>query len=134
MFVSREQKQFCLDLLEKCICSDRVSRKSNGQLIRAFHMAAPFVIIILFILAPRWICNLCFAALIIIGIAYVVFDGCLLSRLENRLCQDNFNMFDPYLEFLNMDITKANRFYVSNRLWAVYWEVVGVLYYYRFIY
>ena len=133
MFLSYEQKQTCLNVLEYCLCSSRISPKSNGQLIRAYHLTAPLMIVILFILAPRFICNLCFAIIVLIGIAYVLFDGCILSRLENRLCQDNFNMFDPFLEFLNMDTTNKNRFYISNRLWVVFLEIVGIIYYYRFI-
>jgi len=117
---TKEQKNKCVDWLEGTICSKNISPKSNGYLLRAFHMYSSVILIFILCFGPTWMVILATIFVIVIVVAFIVFRGCLLSMLETRLCQDDFNICDPILEYYSIEINNQNRMKLSLPVMILY--------------
>ncbi len=120
MLVTKEQRNKFVNWLEGCICSKRISAKSNGYLIRSFHMYSAILILFILCMGPGWLVVPTSLFVVTIVAAFIVFSGCVLSILENRLCQDDFNICDPVLEYYSIETTNKNRTRLSNPVMVVY--------------
>ncbi len=61
-----------------------------------------------------------------------VLDGCILSRLEQKIMNDDFTVIDPFLELIRVDITNENR-----KNYSIYSGIFGlifsvIVFYFRF--
>jgi hypothetical protein len=110
------------------------SKKSIGITLRSFHICGPFILMMLLLVSKyRTLCNIVIFILFLIPILFILLDGCLLSSLENRFLNDDFNVIDPLLEMKNMSITKENRLKVNYISCLLYLFVGLIIYYYRFL-
>ena len=137
MIYSKKEK---VELVKKILtCFDKfssftgLSKMSIAQSIRSFHFSSPFFI--LFILGygslPMVICAICF--LLLIYVFFVLFRGCILSRIESELFDDLFCITDPALEILRMNITNKNRYKISYIVGSIYLLIVVAIIYFRYI-
>ena len=110
----------------------RLSPKSIGIIIRSFHMFAPiyFITVILFV-SQIW-CNIIVVFLLFVVILFYTFEFCILTLIENQLCNDNFTILDPHLELLNLEINNNNRFYITTINGIIYLLIICCIYYNRF--
>jgi hypothetical protein len=120
MWVTKNQKKSFLDWLEGCICSKHLSAKTNGIMIRSLHMNLPVLIILILCFGSKWMVVPAILFVATIVAAFLVFSGCVLSILENRLCQDDFNICDPVLEYYSIETTNKNRTRLSNPVMVLY--------------
>ena len=74
--------------------------------------------------------SLVFVSLIIS--LFILFDGCFISMLENRLCNDNFNMIDPFLEFNGLVVDYKSRKALTYYIAVCYTMLFLTIYYVRF--
>jgi len=123
-----------LDFGEHIINKTNLSKKSIGVVLRSLHFAIPIIITILFMVGPINVFKFVFIFNIIVFILFFIFDGCILSRLEQKITGEDFTVIDPFLELINVDVTNENR-----KKYSFYSGACGLLlsftiYYYRFYY
>lgn len=110
-----------------------LSMKSIGILIRSFHMASPIGFFMIMLLCPNsFICLFTLGLLVIIAFSFFFFDTCIISSLENRIIGDEFNIIDPVLELIGMDINFMNRLKISYGIGCFYIVSMFGLYFVRF--
>lgn len=109
------------------------SKKSIGITLRSFHICVPFMLILLLLVSKyKTLCNIIIFILFLIPTLFILLDGCILSSLENRFLDDDFNVIDPLLEMKNMPITKENRLKVNYIACFIYLILGLTIYFYRF--
>lgn len=131
-WMSKEQKKQCVLYLENLVCSRRLSNKSNGLLIRAFHMSSPLVILMILCIGSHVFIYIILLFLTISAISFFIFNGCIISMLETRLCQDDFNVMDPFLEYMSMEKTNANRLGITYKIMFIYAILILCILFFRF--
>lgn len=110
----------------------KLSKKSIGELIRASHFSAPFSMIIMFMFCSKFVCNMLFGYIILISIAFLIFDGCFITFIEQKYCEDDFTIVDPCLELSNIEKTNKNRFLISIPMGVLFIISTLFIYYIRF--
>jgi hypothetical protein len=130
--LSREQKTKILDFLENLCETSRLSKKTLGQTIRAYHVSMPFVILILLFYGGQISVTIAAINLIFVFICFFVTNGCLLTMLEHRLCGDEFTIADPFIETLGIEPSSKNRVIVSYFIAIGFFIFFFLVYYYRF--
>lgn len=123
-----------LNFAERIINKTNLSKKSIGVLLRSFHFAIPIIMTILLIIGSSEIFTIVIIFNIFVFILFFIFDGCILSRLEQKFTDDDFTVIDPFLELINVETTNENR-----KWYSFYSSICGFififgLYYYRFYY
>ena len=111
----------------------KLSNKSIGELVRASHFSAPFSIIIMLMFCTKPICTLLVCYLVFISFAFLLFDGCFITYIEQKYCQDDFTIVDPCLEISNMEKTNWNRFLISIPMGLLYMTTAMFIFCIRFI-
>jgi hypothetical protein len=64
---------------------------------------------------------------------FFIFDGCILSMIEHKICDDDFTIADPFLELLEWEKNSKNRFNVTLLIGFFYYVIIGIIYYTRFL-
>lgn len=123
-----------LDFAENIINKTNLSKKSIGILLRSFHFSIPIIVTLLLLVGSNEHFKAAIIFNIFIFILFFTFDGCILSRLEQKFTDDDFTVIDPFLELINVETTNDNR-----KWYSFYSSIFGfvlsfVLYYYRFHY
>ena len=111
--------------IAKLFCnSTNISENTLGQIIRAFHTTSPFAALscILFFDLPYVVLSTLFLITILLLFRY--YNGCILSYLENKLCNDNYNITDIILEVTQLEKNHNNRVHITYFIGSFY----GVLY------
>ena len=110
----------------------KMSKKSIGFLVRTIHASSPIIYMILVLFAPHIIAFITIVFSIFIFFLFYMFDGCMLSKIENALCEDKFTIIDPYLEMLDIPVTKKNIFFATKLFMVLYFIAILSVYYIRF--
>jgi hypothetical protein len=76
---------------------------------------------------------LVFILLVIIIVMFFIFDGCILSMIETRVCNDDFTIADPFLEYYKWEKNTKNRFDITLIVASSYYVIIGIIYYLRFV-
>ena len=133
IFISKVKRNEIVEKMKKYFQSGKLSDKSLGIMMRTFHISTPVSYLILSVLAPRYVVNIVAALLLVIFLMFFVFGGCILSMVENKICNDDFTIADPFLELLEMEKTSKNRFNISLTIFTIYNIIIGIIYYIRFL-
>ena len=133
IFISKVKRNEIVDKMKNYFQSGKLSDKSLGIMMRTFHISTPVSYLILSVLAPRYVVNIVAALLLFIFLMFIVFGGCILSMVENKICNDDFTIADPFLELLEMEKTSKNRFNISLTIFTIYNIIIGIIYYIRFL-
>lgn len=129
----RELKNNIVELMYSLFEKLPLSMKSIGILIRSFHMASPIGFFMIMLLCPnKFICLFTLGVLVVIAFSFFFFDTCMVSSLENRIIGDDFNIIDPVLELLNMELSFMNRLKISYGIGCFYIMGMFGLYFMRF--
>ena len=132
MFVSKESRTKILDFLEKLCETSRMSKKTLGYTMRSYHVSCPFLLMIFLFYGPQWAVTMHAINLIAVFLLFFVFNGCILTMLEHRLCGDEYTIADPFIEHLGMELNSRNRMIVSYCIAVSYFIFFFLVYYYRF--
>ncbi len=78
-------------------------------MIRYFHFLIPIIggFSVLFV-KKKYILFHIFILIITI-ILFIIFNGCILSLLEYRLCNEDYTVVDPYLNLFIVDVNNKTR-------------------------
>jgi hypothetical protein len=52
--------------------------------------------------------------------------------IENKVCNDDFTIADPFLELLDWEKNTKNRFNVTLMVGSSYYVAIAIIYYIRF--
>ena len=129
--LSGRLKTLLLDVIKR-LKEGKMSEKSVGVIVRSVHMSAPGTFLAIMVAGSQSMCVLTMAFIAVVATMFYTFDGCFLSILEKELCGDDFTIIDPYLELLDLEITNANRMYVSSLVGLQYIMLVCFIYGVRF--
>ena len=89
------------------------SKKTIGIYIRSFHIVLPYNFIILFLFGSKKL-NIFILFFLFTALAFFyIFQGCLLTILEKKLCGDEYTFIDPFIEFHNLELNNKNRYEIS---------------------
>lgn len=128
----RDLKNRLVAFLEELVAASGLSNRSAGFLIRATHFFSPLVLIYSVMFHPKYI-----AYLSILGSAaavgfFVLFGGCFLSKLEQRLCGDDLIITDPFIELCGDEVNAENRMYYTIFIMCVFVCVYSTALFMRF--
>lgn len=100
----KERKKSFIDMCETHCRDFKVSDKNLGVWIRAYHFNLPLYIYFAILLCNKYIATISLIYALIIIILFVYLDGCWLSMLEKRICQDDINIVDFWIEWSGTEI------------------------------
>ena len=117
----------------KLLCDkSSINNYTIGMYIRAWHIMSPIYGIFFMFYISKFLYHLFIAGLLFVFILFIYFKGCILTILEKKLCGDMFTIFDPILEFNNIELNSKNRYDISLLIAILYFVVTFTIYYYRF--
>jgi len=110
-----------------------LSDKTIGFFVRAAHVHTPIYILLYLIhIGDAWGSILVIVALWF-GFAYfILFDGCVLSKLEQTLDSEDITIVDPFLEMARFEKTNLNRMRLSLGMGGGYVIFCMLIVYHRF--
>jgi len=111
-----------------------LSKKSIAHIIRAFHFSSPLFILFIIYYCPLYLVIISIIFLIIIYTFFLLFNGCILSRIESEILNDSFCITDPALEIFRFQITNKNRYNISYIIGIIYLLLVFLIIYKRYLY
>lgn len=132
MKISKENKTKLIDYLEKYCETFKMSKRTLGYTIRSYHICSPFILIIYLLYGPRWIIIVLGIILLSAFILYYLFNGCIITMLENRLCGNEFTVADPFIDYFGLELNNKNRIIVTNYIYYTFILSFLLIYYYRF--
>ena len=133
MLVSKETRKNILDFLERLCETSNMSKKTLGYTMRSYHVSCPFIVMIFLFYGPQWAVTIhAFNLICIFFLFTVIFNGCLLTMLEHRLCGDEYTISDPFIEQLGLELNSRNRMIVSYFIAIGYFIFFFLVYFYRF--
>jgi len=135
MVVSKEYKnqimESYLSLIKKWNFLN-LSDKDLGFFIRAFHVNLPLYFIICMIYGSKVQNVVLLLFLILAFISFILFNGCILSKIENKIDGEDITIIDPFLDSLRVEKTSKNRMCISFIIAFFYLSFAFVTFYYRF--
>ena len=122
-----------LDFSEKLLRKSNLSDNTICNILRFLHSIFPLAVAYAILFGSKKIFYILMVANIVIYSLFIYFNGCILTRLEKRFCDDDFIVADPFLEFLGIPVNHDTRF-----KFTIYWFILNFLlalgiYYYRFM-
>ena len=133
VFLSKKKRNQIVEKIKNDCKNSKFSDKTIGILMRSFHTSTPTSFFILSLFAPRYIVNCVVVLLVIIFFMFFAFGGCILSMVENQICNDDFTIADPFLEALEWEKNSKNRFNISCIVGGSYYILIVVIYCIRFL-
>lgn len=130
--LTKERRKECIDMLEDHCKHLPMSKKSLGILFRSFHVGTPTMMFIILLIADQWVATVSAFCLLLVALSFYRFNGCFLSMLENRLCNDDFTIADPILEVMHLDPTNENRLVGTYTVALSFIVTFALVYYIRF--
>ena len=105
-----------------------------GFLLRTVHFHIPWYFLLFFIFLPlRW-AILALIPLLIPFVAFFYFNGCFLTIVEYKLCKNDTNIIDPYILLCKDEVNDKNRYKYTLGVSVLYFSVVAMVFYIRYIY
>lgn len=115
-------------MLKKTKCSD----KTIHGCLMTMHLLFPFIGMLIVLFSNKAMVIMTIIATYVILLLFFVFDGCILTRLENRFCKGNITIIDPFLRFLKIPVTYNNRFNYTMAFMIFSCIMEPIIYYLRF--
>ena len=130
--ISKEKRNEIVEQFKNKCDNSKLSNKSLGIMMRSFHMSTPVFFLLIALFAPKKVVWIVFVLLVIILVMFIIFDGCILSMIENKVCNDDFTIADPFLEHLDWEKNTKNRFNITLIVASSYYVAIVIIYYIRF--
>jgi len=130
--ISKEKRNKIVEQFKNKCDNSKLSNKSLGIMMRSFHTSTPVFFLLIALFAPKKVVWIVFVLLVIILVMFITFDGCILSMIENKVCNDDFTIADPFLECLDWEKNTKNRFNVTLIVASSYYVAIVLIYYIRF--
>jgi hypothetical protein len=110
-----------------------LSDKTIGFFVRAAHVHTPiYIILYLMYIGDAW-CSILVIIALFFGFGYfILFDGCILSKLEQVLDEEDITIVDPFLEMARFEKSNTNRMRLSLAFGTGYVVFCMLIVYHRF--
>ncbi len=114
--------------------SMNMSDKTIGFYLRSLHVHTP-----IYLLISMWTCGSLWNGVFILlclAIAFfyfVMFDGCVLSKIEQTLDAQDITIVDPFLEIAGVEKTNQHRMTLSFWFAGGYSLFMFLIFYFRFV-
>ena len=129
----RNSKYICINfILDKCNKLP-VDNKVIGNYIRSWHLAAPGNMLLLFLFVPKYIFLAMVTLLLLAFTCFILWKGCILTKIEKELIGDDITFIDPCLQLVGAELTNENRIHSSIIAAFMYLSSIGIIYILRFI-
>ena len=135
MLLFKETRKQLIEFAENFLRKTNIADNTLCLLLRIFHFIIPLISITILLWGTSPLFMTVTLINIIIFTMFFMFDGCILSRLEQRFSEngDDFTVIDPFLVIIDVELTNENR-----TIYSIYSSLVGfvatyLIYYYRFI-
>jgi hypothetical protein len=132
----RVSKEYRTELVQGCIAQLKklgLSEKTIGFFMRAYHVNMPIYFFII-MLYGSFIVNVGLLVFLLCAlVSFIVFDGCILSRIENALDEDDITVVDPTLELFGLEVNHTNRMRVSYVIAGLYLLSAFLIFWVRFM-
>lgn len=122
-----------IDYLENKCSNSKLSKKTLGTYLRAAHICGPFNMWLAMLYISKPICIFLIIILFILFFFFYIFDGCILTMLERKLCGDTFTFIDPFLEYNGLELNTKNQYDISIKTAIIYILITFIIYGYRFL-
>jgi hypothetical protein len=129
-------KQYRSELIKNIIEQFKrlgLSDKTIGFFIRAYHVNMPIYFFIIMLYGSFYANVGLIAFLLCALVSFIAFDGCILSRIESELDNDDITVVDPLLEFAGLEKTHKTRIQVSYLIAGMYLAMTFLIFWFRFI-
>jgi hypothetical protein len=131
MLIKKLRKKI-VDISEQLIRKSGFDDKTISTILQVLHIGVALFSIYLLFFGSRFLFFIIVALNIIVYCLFLVFEGCLLSRIEHRFTKDGYTVIDPILLFFNIELTNANR-YTYSLLSSIFGAIATYgIYYCRF--
>jgi hypothetical protein len=86
----------------------------KGRLVRAIHTGVSYMILIMVVLSftllrALWIQTALVAVCGLVWVQHMLFHGCLFSKVEQRLLEDETSFLDPFLELVGVEANERSK-------------------------
>ena len=100
--------------------------------MRAYHVNVPIYFFIIMTYGS-FVMNVGLIAFLLCALAsFIAFDGCILSRIESELDDEDITVVDPLLEMSGIEKTHKNRIQVSYVIAGLYLVMTFLVFWFRF--
>jgi hypothetical protein len=111
----------------------KVSKINVGTWIRSVHFTSPLIVLLIITLGKPYLVMITIAYCVIASIVYLVLQECLLSKFEQLYLGDDVYGVDLALEVCEFNITKKSRFVGTIIVASLFYLIVSLILYTRFI-
>jgi len=122
------KNNFIINILLNICNKIPISNNILGQWIKSIHFMSPFAILFIILYGPILLYKLCFLFIIISTIIFIYMEGCFLSKLENKICNNNINIIDIIIEIFQGKIDYNNNNKISNDRYR-YTFIIGIVFF-----
>lgn len=102
------------------------------SMLTLFHNSIMIITTLMIVFGSKKMYFMALTINIIIFLLFNLFNGCILTRLEKRFCNDNFTVIDPFLEYFNFPVTFENRVKASKTSAIICFIFTAIVYFVRF--
>ena len=134
MLISKINRDNCIKFLENICNNIPISNKLLCLIIRSVHFSLPIIIFTVVMCASKFLALLFIIFSFIIVLMYVLFGGCILTILEQRLCKENYTVVDPFIKLFGLEINSKNRKSFTLCTMLPLLVIILLIFYLRFIY
>ena len=132
MGVSKEYRNEVVKTIIDKLKGLGLSEKTIGFFMRAYHVNMPIYFCVIMIYGSFY-ANIALIAFLLCALAsFVVFDGCILSRIESELDEEDITVVDPLLELSGLEKTHKNRIQISYLIAGMYLVMTFLIFWVRF--
>lgn len=132
MGVSKEYRNDVVKMIIDQLKRLGLSEKTVGFFMRAYHVNMPIYFFIIMVYGS-FIMNVALIAFLLCALAsFIAFDGCILSRIETELDQENITVVDPLLELAGLGKTHKTRIQISYLIAGMYMGLAFLIFWFRF--
>lgn len=111
--------------ITKLFCKfTNITENTLGQVIRAFHTTSPFALMSIVIFFDLQYTIISTIIIILLLFLFNYYNGCILSYVEHKLCDDDYNICDIVLEINHLEKNHNNRIHITYFIGTFY----GILY------
>ena len=131
-FITKEYKFQLVDWYINQLKKLNLSDKTIGFFMRAYHVNLPIYFVLIMLFASQIYNIFLLIFLIFIFLSFFIFEGCILSKVEYKLDNEDITVVDPLLELCRQEVNQQNRMNISIFIAFSYLFSAFFIYYLRF--
>ena len=135
LFNNNLSKKDLIKIIIEYLESINISNDVLGIWIRVFHFVSPFAGLAVLLIHSKLLVNLYLFFLLLCFTMFIYLNGCLLSSIEKKLCGNDINIVDIFVELIykNKEDLNKKRYNFTIIIGTIYIFICLLIYYIRFI-